>query len=405
MAWTIGGTPPNLTAVGDDAVAVYDEVVVLLGSPVTEAGIGILDSVTPTTGTGGTSNLVPDSPVDPVEISDRVHVVLGRAIPDTGIGITDVGGFRTIADTLNDGLGITGDPSDNTSGFPPTSVPATASGSLTLSGSATGADANPDAEVVVTLLPAYRAVRVTVNTNNADEATVYRDTAQTLPEEVRLAVIASTQQSLSGVDYEAPMDVPLTYSVEVSGVTFMSVPITIPSYGRDWYCALGQPSISRAVTVESFPEMTRTLGHSRVRPLTSRNPLIITHIRTGLTGTLTLLALTAAEAQAIRSLIDLSPLFQFKAPADRGLPDGGRLYLLAGDYREQRVVQAANEPTRRFIIDVVEVDRPPLVVPPPVENTWQDWDDEALWNSTWDAWRRKSWLDILVEDLTLTGGS
>lgn len=350
MAFTIGGTPPNLTAVG----------------------------------------------VDSVGVTDSLHVVDGYRMAEGAVAVIDPGVDFARVDTMTDPVGVTDTQTVGTTG----STAATASGSLTLTGSATAVDASAgNPTVMVTVLPDARAARVTVDDLGGDTAVVWRSDGTTAaPVQVRLAVIIESSQTLAGIDYEAPMDVPLTYSAVVDGTTYTAAPVTIPSFGRDWYTALGQPSLSRPITVESFPALTHGLAHSRVRPLNSRNPLIITHARLGGEGVLTLLTMTYSEAQAVRALIDLSPLFQFKTPPDRDIP-GGVMYLLAGDYSEERVIDAANEPTRRFVIDVVEVDRPPLEVTPPDENTWQDWMDEEIGNSTWAAWTSKSWLDLLIETM------
>ena len=254
--------------------------------------------------------------------------------------------------------------------------------------------------ITATVLPDSRSVRVDINGLEGDPKTIWRTQGTTAAiAEARFAIIADTSSSFIGVDYEAGLDVPIVYSVQVGTTITYAAPVTIVSGDRDWYTALGQPSLSRVINVESFPALVKALARSEVRPLTSPNPLVVLHARLGVVGVLTLITLTYEEAQAVRALLELSPLFQFKCPPDRGVPFGS-LYLLAGDYEEQRTVpDGAKEPSRRFVINVVEVDRPPLVVAPPYENTWQDWYDEALWNASFDAWTRKSWLDILIEPL------
>lgn len=336
---------------------------------------------------------------EPVGVTDYLNAPTGYHIPEGRIQVLEGLQDRDVVHSDTEGTGLV----DVWNRYPDVSVgAATASGSLTLTGSGTAVNNDLPTTISATVLPEYRAVRITVDGLGGETATIYRESPYVAGmQAVRLATVIDTAESFSGVDYEAPMDVPLTYTAEVDGSLYIAFTVTIDSEGRDWYTALGSPSMSRVVLVESFPAWTRPLARSQVRPLHSQNPLVILHARQGIAGTLSLLTLTHSEAEAMRYMLEVSPLFQFKTPIDRGLPDGS-LYLLAGDYVEERVVVNANEPTRRWVIEVVEVDRPPLVVPPPTENTWQDWDDETLSNSTWEAWKSKSWLDILVEDLSLT---
>lgn len=327
-------------------------------------------------------------------LTDSVQVIVASRIAEPGLALTDSGTTLDMDFLESDGMALS---ESMTRVEPPTTVPASAAGSLSLAGTAMGGFVAATVTVVATVLPMWRAVRISVGGFGGAPVAVWRIEPGRQPVQARLSVQVSTASSYVGVDYEAPMDVPLVYRAVVTGANYEALPVTIDSLGLDWWTALGNPSISRVVTVESFPELSRALSHSAVRPLFSAYPLVITHARVAATGTLTLLTLTDSEAAAMRTLIQTSPLFQLKSPAVNGLPDGA-LYLLAGDYVEQRTTRLATEPSRRFIINVIEVDRPPLEVPPPAENTWQDWLDEPLGNSSWGAWLGKSWLDLLVEE-------
>lgn len=335
-----------------------------------------------------------NGPSDYERLTDSVQVILAYPIAEPGMALSDSGSTRSIEFLELDTMALTEAMSQVE---PPTSVPASAAGSLSLSGTATAGSSSPTVDVLATVLPLWRAVRISVGGFGGAPVTVWRIEPGRQPVQARLSVQVSTASSYVGVDYEAPMDVPLVYRAVVTGTSYDALPVTIDSLGLDWWVALGNPSMSRVITVESFPELSRPLSHSAVRPLFSAYPLVITHARVAATGTLTLLTLTDSEAAAMRTLIETSPLFQMKSPAANGLPHG-TLYLLAADYVEQRTTRLASEPSRRFIINVIEVDRPPLDVPPPAENTWQDWMDEPLGNSSWGAWLGKSWLDLLVEE-------
>jgi len=211
--------------------------------------------------------------------------------------------------------------------------------------------------------------------------------------DVRMAVLVDTVDTLVGYDYEVPLDVNVRYrAVWDDGSSTLSAVVVMPASGQDWWVALGYPGISRPILIESFPALTSPLGHSLVQPLSARNPIPVIQARRGVQGTLTLLSLTLDEASALRTLIRQSPLFMLTGPADRGFEHG--LYLLAQDYVEERAFRLAQRPERRWKITVQEVDRPPLDVPPPEQNTWQDWVVEG---TTLGGWRDRTNLDLLTE--------
>lgn len=267
----------------------------------------------------------------------------------------------------------------------------------------------------VEVLTAIRAVRLNVTGIGGELPTIVRYTpASPHPVTVRLAVVVSTVENFIAVDYEAPLDVPITYEVTAGAGTvgwtdtwhddwdsssldsMTAAPVVVPSYGLDWVVALGQPSLSRVVTIESFPELTRELAASTALPLGAQFPTPVVFGMTGAAGVLTLITLSLPELVEVRRLLATSPLFQLKAPPDRGLEDTGTMYLLVRRYVESRATRLAQDPCRRIAVEVVQVARPPLEVAPPAENTWQDWEDAG---ATWAEWLDRSWLDLLTEDL------
>ena len=205
---------------------------------------------------------------------------------------------------------------------------------------------------------------------------------------VRLSAQVDVPGVLVAYDYEAPLDVELQYTVEGAS----SAKIVMPSNGLDWWVSLATPTLTRSVWVESFPALTRPLGHALVQPQRAKNPVPVIQRRRGATGTLTLLSLTLEEGSAIRNLIENSPLLMFIGPPSHGFGQG--IYLLARDYDEVRAFADARQPERRFVIDVQEVDRPPVVIEQAPINSWQDWADSGR---TWGDWRDTDYLHVLTD--------
>lgn len=239
---------------------------------------------------------------------------------------------------------------------------------------------------------AGRSMRVTVGARGGAAVSALRSTRYGQAQ-VRFGVQIDTADTWVGYDYEMPLDVPVTYLVDVGGTVLDTAPVTMPSQGRDWWVVVVQPSLSRPVHIESFPALQYPLAHGLVQPQASRYPIAVVQGRRSGRGTLTLLTLTADQGAGLRSLVELSPFFLLNGPPDRAYPGGG-LYLLAQDYTEERTTRVAQEPSRRWVIPVVEVERPPLEVPVPEENTLGDWKNEG---TDLAGWRTRDYLDLLNE--------
>lgn len=237
-----------------------------------------------------------------------------------------------------------------------------------------------------------RSVRVTVSARASATVSAQRSTRYG-QQDVRFGVQVDTAASWVGYDYEPPLDVPITYLVNVGGTILPTAPVTLASGGRDWWVVVVQPSLSRPVHIESFPGLTYPLAHGLVQPQASRHPIAVVQGRRAGKGVLTLLTLTHDESAGFRSLVERSPFFLLNGPPDRAYPNGG-LYLLAQDLTEQRTTRVAQEGSRRWVIPVQEVERPPLAVPVPDENTLGDWKNEG---TTLGGWRARDYLDLLNE--------
>lgn len=208
--------------------------------------------------------------------------------------------------------------------------------------------------------------------------------------EARVAWLLQTDLSWVAYDYEAPLDVEVSYRIGSA----WSNSATLPSDGRDWWISLGAPALTRPINIHSFPGLNRKLGVSLVQPLIRRNPIPVISARRGATGTLTVITLDLDSARGMNSLIEAAPLLMLNGPPAHGFEQGQ--YLLILDYDELRWTRNAAEPARLFACQVQEVDRPPLDVQVPKQNTWAEWlaDPEG----TYAGWRVRTHLDVLTEE-------
>lgn len=239
-----------------------------------------------------------------------------------------------------------------------------------------------------------RTVRLTMSERGGATFTVTRSSRYgTVP--ARLGVQVDTADTWVAYDYEMPLDVPVTYTATLDGGgTVKANSVVMPSGGQDWWVAVSQPSLTQPVTIESFPALQYALGHALVQPQMSRYPIAVIQARRSGRGVLTLLTLTLEEGDALLTLVDRSPFFYLTGPPDRGFTAGG-LYLLAQDLERQRVTRVAQDPARRWVIQVAEVDRPPLAVALPESNTLGDWVVEG---TDLAGWAGRTWLDVLTEE-------
>lgn len=211
-----------------------------------------------------------------------------------------------------------------------------------------------------------------------------------------VGVLIDTDTSYMVVDYRIPPDIPVTYWLELDsnpGVAVTEeVTVIVPSQAKDWLKALAFPALTRSVLIDSLPELTRAAGGALLKPLAASRAIPVLGPRQGATGTLTLLTLTLEERDGIIDFIDRSPVFLLQGPVKRGF--GAGLYLCAQDYSEKRLFYYADEPYRHFVINVVEVDPPPLAIEPTMLANWQYWQDNP---ETWQYWRdNRTWASVLV---------
>lgn len=188
-----------------------------------------------------------------------------------------------------------------------------------------------------------------------------------------------------GTDYEAPPGRPLSYSAEITdGVdTVVIGPAAatgMTDYGGDFIMPVGNPLLGTNVFVEKngIGDLTRQIIRD-IQPVLNRpSPVAVSYGRRHVQGTITLVTLETADSQQLLQILNF-PVVMLMGRTGYGFTQP--LYVSIGDVVEQRTSGLGAEPSRRWILDCSQVDRPPPDFPYIVVG--QDWQTFIDGSDTW----------------------
>lgn len=179
-------------------------------------------------------------------------------------------------------------------------------------------------------------------------------------------------------DYEAPLGVPFSYSVEIytaAGVlsgtrTSSAVTIAVDDINQAWLTDPAQPQRNLQVLVERAPDWSRPIEQSEYRVKGRRNAVILSGRRGGLEGDLALWTRSDDERTRLHWLLDSGDVLLWRAAPGMGVAD---MYVNVGQVEEARVTAYAPEPWRAWKLPLVEADMPLSAgVGGSAGRTWQD---------------------------------
>jgi len=184
-------------------------------------------------------------------------------------------------------------------------------------------------------------------------------------------------------DWEAPLDIPLSYTVTVyDGTTIVgtaTATITL-AWGEceAWLVDLARPTNSLPLVVESLHELDFAVAVGVHRVLNRRAPVMTSLPAWTPTSELIVLTGTLLERDQVRSLLGSGYPFLLRTTPEMGI---GNIYFGVTDFVEERFLSLGRQPERRFRVAVVQVERPDpgLFVPTP-PNTY------AQVNATWASY-------------------
>ncbi|MDH6625731.1 hypothetical protein M2271_003542 [Streptomyces sp. LBL] len=199
-------------------------------------------------------------------------------------------------------------------------------------------------------------------------------------------------------DYEAPLGVPVQWRViltDAGGVvrlTYTSDPITLDAEITDvWLKDPGLPQRSVKVTVATPMPTWATparQGVSRVRG--RRLPVVISDVRGGKTGDLTVVTETTADREALDWVLASGSPLLLQWPPGWGEED---MYVSIGDVQAAPVVDYSEFHDRTWVLPLTEVDRPIGGVTGSADRTWQTVkDDGSTWSEVLSG--ATTWLDV-----------
>jgi hypothetical protein len=199
-------------------------------------------------------------------------------------------------------------------------------------------------------------------------------------------------------DYEAPLDTPVSYYVEIVqsvGAAVESRTSDIATITHDdpnyaWLKDPGSPQRSLKLLVARGPEWQRPIQQAAHRVRGRRNAITLSDVRGGLEGELALYTQTDEERQALHLLLDTGVILLWQAAPGHGVDD---MYVSVGAISEERGGGTSSDPWRTWALPLTQSDMPTTVgVAGSGTRTWQDaltenatWTDVLARYATWEA--------------------
>ena len=174
--------------------------------------------------------------------------------------------------------------------------------------------------------------------------------------------LAVTPGSHTVRDFEPPIGVALTYTALVANAAGEQSPaatatITVPSTGCSdtWLTDIAAPTNTQRVIIERLDELDYEAASGVHYVLNRRTPIVTSDIARAPKLELNLLTETDSERDRTRAALGNGVPILLRTPPENGI---GSMYLMPRGWKEQRVINRATQPDRRFVIDCVQVDRP-----------------------------------------------
>jgi hypothetical protein len=171
--------------------------------------------------------------------------------------------------------------------------------------------------------------------------------------------------SWAGFDLEAPLGSAVTYTAiaqkhntdgSITSATANSSPLAIPTQnGVGWLKNLSQAALNTQIQLTSVSDVKRPGRRQEYAVIGRKNPVVISDIRGGRQGSVSLMTTGTTDYQAVTTLLASGTVLFLQATAADMFAD---LYFVPGDVTEHRPSTTSMDPTRIWTIDFTEVDSP-----------------------------------------------
>ncbi|MEU7096051.1 hypothetical protein [Kitasatospora aureofaciens] len=169
----------------------------------------------------------------------------------------------------------------------------------------------------------------------------------------------------AGFDLEAPLGAAVTYTViaqlhnsngTITTAQASSAAITIPTQnGVGWLKHLSQAALNTQIVLTGLSDIKRAGRRQEYAVIGRKNPVVISDVRGGRSGSFSLMTTGSTDYQAVSTLLASgATLFLQATPADMFAD----LYFSAGDVTEHRPADTSTDTTRIWTVEFTEVDSP-----------------------------------------------
>lgn len=212
-----------------------------------------------------------------------------------------------------------------------------------------------------------------------------------------------TQSPLVVEDYEAPLGETVWYKTDwydSAGVqnqreyTQSVVTPVIDDPNNVWFKSPGLPAVNTLLMVEAPLKWSRASRSATYGVVGRKNPIHVSGLRAGRTGSVSFLVWDASANELLNSLLDTGLPALIQAMPGYGV--AGNLYLSIGDAEVEPLDPDAREPGWRWTLAVTEIDRPSGGLQGTAGATWQaEYTEYATWQELFDS--NATWADVLTK--------
>ncbi|MFF4746784.1 hypothetical protein [Streptomyces sp. NPDC001268] len=201
-------------------------------------------------------------------------------------------------------------------------------------------------------------------------------------------------------DYEAPLGVPFDYYAEARNSSNIvtafrdsaTATLAAPDSNYVWIKDPGLPQRNLRIEAVTAPDWQRPINQTEHHVRGRRNPVILSDVRRGLQGELTVRTINDDERTRLHWILDSGNVLFLQFAPGLGLEDR---YVAVGETTEARIVAHGAEPRRHWKLPLREVDRPTTIgLAGSAGRTWQDiLTEHATWQDVLDSY--ETWEDVL----------